>query len=88
MNNVHHVSFGKQPTTFDVEVIFDAESGMWVADCEGLTLVTEAPTFEALCERVWLLAEDMGHENGLDIDVADMRLNFQHLEVAGQRAAG
>ena len=71
-----------------VDVIFDAECGMWVGDCDGLSIATEATTFEALCERVWLLAGDAGHENGLALDIADMRLVFQHVEAAGQRAAG
>ena len=86
MNNVVRPNFNRAP--FIVEVTFDPECSMWVGVCEGLHVVTEAPTFEALCERVWLVAEDAGHENGLSIDLADMQLVFQHLETAGRRAVG
>ena len=88
MSNVIRPNFRKEPTAFTVDVTFDPECSMWVAVCEGLHIVTEAPTFEALCERVWLVAEDAGQENGLSVDVADMQLVFQHLETAGQRAVG
>lgn len=88
MNNVVHLNFSKEPTTFTVEVAFDAECSMWVGTCDALCIVTEAPTFEALCESVWLVAEDAGHENGLSIDVSDMQLVFQHHEIAGRRTAG
>ena len=88
MNNVVRPNFRKEPTAFTVDVTFDPECGLWVAVCDGLHIVTEASTFEALCERVWLVAEDAGHENGLSVDVADMQLVFQHLETAGQRAVG
>lgn len=88
MNNVIRPDFRKEPATFTVEVSFDPECSMWVGECEALCFVTEAQTFEALCERVWLVAEDAGHENGLSIDVADMRLIFVHQETAGRRAVG
>lgn len=86
MSNV--VPFEPAKTSFIVEVTFDPECSMWVAVCDELCFATEAPTFEALCERVWLVAEDAGHLNGRSIDVADMRMIFQHQETAGRRAVG
>lgn len=84
MSNV--IPFEPAKIAFIVEVTFDPECSMWVGECEALCFVTEAETFEALCERVWLVAEDAGHANGHSIDVADMRLIFQHQETAGRRA--
>ena len=37
-----------------------------------------APTYEALLERVWLIAPEMARENGLNIPEANLRLLFQH----------
>jgi hypothetical protein len=86
--NIIRPNFRKAPTTFIVEVTFDAECAMWVGVCDALCIATEAATFEALCDRVWLVAEDGGHENGLSVDLSDMQLVFQHQEIAGQRAVG
>lgn len=88
MSNVIRPEFRKEPATFTVEVHYDPECSMWVGECGALCFVTEARSFEALCERVWLVAEDAGHENGLSIDVADMRLIFVHQETAGRRVVG
>lgn len=54
---------------FTVNVIFDAECHMFVATCADLALCTEAPSFEALTDRVWEIeiAPDMARENGLHI---------------------
>jgi len=63
---------------FTVAVTHDAESGMWVGECEELCAATEAPTFEALTARMWLIAPEMAAENGLNIRPQDMHLLFQH----------
>jgi len=72
------ISITKAPVTFTVEVTRDNDSGMWVAVCDGLTLATEAKTYEALIERVWLIAPDMAMDNGLSIPETNLRLLFQH----------
>jgi hypothetical protein len=66
MNNVVRSNFREEPTAFTVDVTFDPDCSMWVGICDALHIVTEAPTFEALCERVGLVAEDAGHERLVD----------------------
>jgi len=62
---------------FTIEVIFDAEFHMFVASCTELALHTEAPSFEALTERVWEIAPDMAQENGLHVAPQNLRLRFE-----------
>ena len=54
MSNV--LSFPPPRATFTFTVTRDAEAGVWVAVCDDLCVATEAPTYEALLERVWLIA--------------------------------
>ena len=62
--------------TFDVQVEFDPESGMWIGECDALDIVTEAPSIDALMERVWELAPEMIEVNQLGIDPEAVRLRF------------
>jgi hypothetical protein len=50
---------------FIVDVTFDPESGYYMAVCDAIGLVTEAPTHDALQERVMLIAEELAVENGV-----------------------
>lgn len=64
--------------TFTFTVAHDDKASIWVAVCDELCVATEAPTYEALVERVWLIAPEMAGENGLNIPQANLRLLFQH----------
>lgn len=70
--------------TTDLVVTITRGDGMYTAECDELHLVTEADTFEALTERVWDLAPDMIEANGLDLDIAHLRLNFQFAQSANE----
>ena len=61
---------------FGVQVEFDPESGMWIGECDALDIVTEAPSLDALTERVWELVPDMIEINELGIDPDAVRLRF------------
>jgi len=78
MSNI--VSLSK-PVTFDVEVTHaiaqdENDRTMWVAECDGLCLCTEAESLEALIARVWEIAPEMAQENGLSIAPDALRLRF------------
>lgn len=62
---------------FVVKVIYDAVAHVFVAECDDLVFVTEAPTFEALTERVWEIAPEMAQENGLHVAPQNLRLRFE-----------
>ena len=78
MSNVLSFPPPRATFTFTFTVTRDAEAGVWVAVCDDLCVATEAPTYEALLERVWLIAPEMARENGLNIPEANLRLLFQH----------
>lgn len=59
-----------------VIVTYDPDSSMWIAECSALHLATEASSYEALIERVWMIAPEMFHENGLPGKIEDLRLSF------------
>lgn len=73
---------------FVAEVDFDPESGMWVAFCDALSVVTEAPSYEALTERFWEVAPEIAAANGIAFDEGS-RVQFRQVEVASshRRAA-
>lgn len=71
-----------RPDALTVEVIFDPECSLYVATCSALRLATEAPSFDALIERVRLIAPEIVEENGLHIAPKDLRLDFVYADVA------
>ena len=85
MDNVSHI-----PHHFPVTVVHaiarDADdTTMWVAECDGLHIVTEAPTYDALIDRVWELVPDMIEANNLGIPPEAVRLRFEFEDSAGDR---
>ena len=71
------------PLTFTIKVMHaDAEQPqerpMWIATCSALHLVTEAPTFAELRERVWDVLPDILDINSLGLDAEDVSLDFRY----------
>ena len=85
MSNVIHPNF-KRSTPFIANVIFDAQSGMWVASCDALHTMTEATSYEALTERFWEIAPEIALANGIPFD-GTSRIQFRHREDAASRIA-
>ncbi|WP_404419068.1 DUF1902 domain-containing protein [Marinospirillum sp.] len=71
------VDFQKAPARPTYPVIVTQGDGMYTAECDALSLVTEARTFEELTERVWELAPDMIEANDLAMDPETLRLRFE-----------
>jgi hypothetical protein len=59
-------------TSYVVTIFHDDDT--WVGICDDIPLATEAPTIDALIERVWLIAPEIADLNGLSS--RDMRLRF------------
>lgn len=59
---------------------------MWVATCDALHAVTEAPSYEAVTARLWEIAPEISLANGIAFDGAS-RIQFRHLEDAASRIA-
>jgi hypothetical protein len=85
MNNIVRPNF-RRPLPFIANVIFDVESGMWVASCDALHTVTEAPSYEAVTARFWEIAPEIARANGIAFDSAS-RIQFRHVEDAASRIA-
>ena len=78
-DSLHHFKarLDKASPSFDIAVFHDSESGMWIALNDTLPVATEAPTYEALVDRVWLIAPEIAVENGLREREDDVRLSFR-----------
>jgi len=85
MNNIVRPNF-RRPLPFIANVIFDAESGMWVASCDALHTATEAPSYEAVTARFWEVAPEIALANGIAFD-STSRIQFRHVEDAASRIA-
>lgn len=83
MVNVIRPNFNRTPP-FVAEVVFDAESGMWVASCDALCIATEAPSYEAVISRFWEVAPEIAADNGISFD-ENSRVEFRHIEDAATR---
>ena len=64
----------------NVEVMYDHEAEVWVADCEPLGIVTEAQSYEAVTQQVRDLVPDMARENNMDFGNQKIHLVFQHID--------
>lgn len=69
---------------FVADVVFDSESGMWVASCEALKVATEAPSYETVTARFWEIAPEIAADNGVLFDQYS-RVQFRHIETAESR---
>jgi Domain of unknown function (DUF1902) len=63
---------------FVADVVYDADCRTWVASCDALGVVTEAPGYEALTARFWSIAAEMAAENGIEFD-ARSRVQFRQV---------
>lgn len=70
---------------YTVEVFHDSD--VWVASCDDLGLVTEAPDYESLTERVWEIAGDLIEANQIENDIDSIRLSFVQTQVSDNRVA-
>ncbi len=46
-----------------INVMWDNEACVWIAYCDEIGLVTEAGSYDALMERIRVMAPEMAHEN-------------------------
>lgn len=63
---------------FIANVIFDPECSMWVATCDELRVVTEAPSYEAVTKRFWEIAPEIAADNGIPF-TQDSRVQFRQV---------
>jgi hypothetical protein len=84
MSNIVRPDF-KRPPPFVATVVFDAESGLWVASCDELCVATEGASYEAVTARFWEIAPEIAAGNGMAFD-AHTRIEFRHTEDAAGHA--
>jgi hypothetical protein len=55
---------GAEMTAIVIRADYDEEAHVWVAQSDEIPLVTEAATFEILCQKLPSLIQDVLGENG------------------------
>lgn len=58
---------------FVVSLYQAPEGDLWIAEADDLPIATEAPTVDALIERVWSIAPEIAEMNG---HKGDLNLRF------------
>jgi Domain of unknown function (DUF1902) len=76
------------PSPVAVKVIHDPDDGMWIAECDALHLVTEAPSFDALVARVQEVAPECIEANSFPILPGALRLRFEFEQGLAERQVG
>jgi hypothetical protein len=50
--------------SYDVNLYLDPDGDCWIAESDALPVATEAPTLDALVQRVWEIAPEIAELNG------------------------
>jgi hypothetical protein len=50
--------------SYDVNLYLDVAGDAWIAESDALPIATEAPTLDALVQRVWEIAPEIAELNG------------------------
>jgi hypothetical protein len=58
---------------FDVNLYQAPDGTAWIAECDAIPIATEAPTIDALIDRVWEVAPEVAAPNG---HKGSLRLRF------------
>lgn len=58
---------------YDVNLYQAPDGTAWIAECDAIPIATEAPTIDALIDRVWEVAPEVAELNG---HKGNLRLRF------------
>jgi len=66
--------------SYDIEVIWDEEAGVWFAVCDNIPIALESNSFDALIERVKIAAYEILDLNGKIEDNTRLCFRTTHWE--------
>jgi hypothetical protein len=64
---------------FTIHVTHDLKDDLWIAECDDIHLVTEAPSYDALVQRALLIADELAVINGKLADGQHASYAFRQL---------
>ena len=71
---------GDDYVSYDINVNWDEQAGVWYAICDEIPLATESDSFESLIKRTKIIAREMLEINGKLKDADSLRFITSHQE--------
>jgi hypothetical protein len=76
-----------KPTIFTISAIWDAEAGVWSGHCDDIPAAADAPTLDALLEKISAMALDLLPDNHPGVDPESLFLQITALREAESAVA-
>lgn len=76
-----------KPVIFTVSAVWDADAAVWSGHCDALPAAADAPTLDALLEKMSAMALDLLPDNHPHVDPSSLYLQITALREAEPAAA-
>ena len=76
-----------KPTIFTISAAWDADAGVWSGHCDDIPAAADAPTLDALLEKISAMALDLLPDNHPDVDPDSLFLQITALRDAESAVA-
>lgn len=71
-----------KPVIFTISAMWDEKAGVWSGHCDDIPAAGDAPTLDALFDKISAMALDLLPDNHPDIDPANLFLQITALREA------
>jgi hypothetical protein len=76
-----------KPTIFTISAVWDAEASVWSGHCDEIPAAADAPTLDALLDKISAMALDLLPDNHPGLDPASLFVQITALREAETAAA-
>jgi len=76
-----------KPVIFTIAAVWDDEASVWSGHCDDIPAAAEAPTLDALLEKISAMALDLLPDNHPDVDPSSLFLQITALREAESATA-
>jgi hypothetical protein len=76
-----------KPVIFTIAAVWDDEASVWSGHCDDIPAAADAPTLDALLEKISAMALDLLPDNHPDVDPSSLFLQITALREAESATA-
>lgn len=76
-----------KPVIFTISAIWDADASVWSGHCDEIPAAADAPTLDALLDKITAMALDLLPDNHPDVDPASLFLQITAMREADAAVA-
>jgi hypothetical protein len=76
-----------KPVIFTISAVWDGEASVWSGHCDDIPAAADAPTLDALLEKISAMALDLLPDNHPDVDSSSLFLQITALREAESATA-